>query len=137
VRPENGSVALESLIPGLNLGLMAIIWIGILVMLVARFHAAVVSNDTTLKVANRLVAVTFFGLACRLVERCRVQLRPFITATSGQREARATRSRPLDSRYKPRGSSAARPVHASPLRAQGDSGEGALAALQPSHGFHP
>lgn len=67
VRPENGSVALQSLALGLTLGVIAVIWISVLVMLVARFRAAVVSNDTILKVANRLAAVTFFGLACRLV----------------------------------------------------------------------
>lgn len=66
VRPEAGSLALQSSILGLTLALMAVAWIGLVVLLVGRFRAAVASNTTFLKLANRLAAVTFFGLACRL-----------------------------------------------------------------------
>lgn len=66
VHPENGAIALQSLVLGGTLAAMAIVWIGILVFLVGRFRSAVASNETFLKFANRLAAVTFVGLACRL-----------------------------------------------------------------------
>lgn len=66
VHPEHGAVALQSLLLGATLAAMAIVWIGVLVLLVGRFRSAVASSTTFLKLANRLAAVTFFGLACRL-----------------------------------------------------------------------
>lgn len=66
VHPESGAVALQSAILGVTLAGMAVIWIGSLVLLVGRFRSAVASSTTLLKLANRLAAVTFFGLACRL-----------------------------------------------------------------------
>lgn len=66
VRPDEGAVALQSVALGGTLAGMAILWIGALVLLVGRFRAAVASSEAFLKVANRLAAVTFFGLACRL-----------------------------------------------------------------------
>jgi len=66
VHPGNGAVAVQSLILGVTLAGMAILWIGALVLLVGRFRWAVASSTTFLKLANRLAAVTFFGLACRL-----------------------------------------------------------------------
>lgn len=67
VRPNHGSLALQSLALGLTLALMAVAWIGLMVLLVGRFRSAVAQNTTFLKLANRLAAVTFVGLACRLV----------------------------------------------------------------------
>lgn len=66
VRPEAGSLALQSAVLGLTLALMAVAWIGLVVAVVGRFRAAVASNTTFLKLANRLAAVTFAGLAFRL-----------------------------------------------------------------------
>ncbi len=66
VRPEAGSLALQSLLLGLTLALMAVAWIGLVVVLVGRFRAAVATSSSVLRFANRLAAVTFAGLACRL-----------------------------------------------------------------------
>ncbi len=66
VHPEGGWLAVQSIILGATLALMALAWIGLVVVTVGRFRAAVVSQATFLKLANRLAAVTFFGLACRL-----------------------------------------------------------------------
>jgi threonine/homoserine/homoserine lactone efflux protein len=66
VRPEQGAVAAQSLLLGVTLAGMAIAWIGALVLLAGRFRSAVASSTTFLKLANRLAAVTFLGLACRL-----------------------------------------------------------------------
>ena len=66
VRPERGALAVQSLVLGTTLAVMAIAWIGLLVVMVGRFRTAVGSSPTFLKLANRLAAVTFFGLACRL-----------------------------------------------------------------------
>ena len=46
--------------------LMAAAWIGFVVVVVGHFRAVVASSTTFLTIANRLAAVTFFGLACRL-----------------------------------------------------------------------
>ncbi|TGD94935.1 LysE family translocator [Methylobacterium nonmethylotrophicum] len=66
VRPEAGSLALQSFVLGSTLALMAVAWIGFVVVVVGRFRAVVASSTTFLKIANRLAAVTFAGLACRL-----------------------------------------------------------------------
>lgn len=66
VHPENGAVALQSFILGVTLAGMAIIWLGAVVFVVGRFRSIVAGSTTFLKLANRLAAVTFFGLACRL-----------------------------------------------------------------------
>ncbi len=66
VHPEHGGVAVQSCILGVTLAVMAILWIGALVLLVGSFRSAVASSTTFLKLANRLAAITFFGLACRL-----------------------------------------------------------------------
>ena len=65
VRPE-GSLAGQSLILGTTLALMAVAWMGLAVLAVGRFRTAVAANGTFLRTANRLSAVTFVGLACRL-----------------------------------------------------------------------
>lgn len=67
VHPENGSVAVQSLVLGMTLAAMAIVWIGGMVLVVGRFRSAVSGSTTFLNVANKLAAVTFFGLACRLM----------------------------------------------------------------------
>ena len=66
IHPESGSVALQSFVLGTTLAGIAIIWIAGLVLLVGRFRSTVASSKPFLKVANRLAAVTFFGLAVRL-----------------------------------------------------------------------
>jgi threonine/homoserine/homoserine lactone efflux protein len=66
VHPEKGTVALQSFILGATLGGMAIVWMGTLVLIVGRFRSAVASSTTFLSLANRLAAVAFFGLACRV-----------------------------------------------------------------------
>jgi threonine/homoserine/homoserine lactone efflux protein len=66
VRPDRGSLAVQSLILGMTLAVMAVAWIGLVVMAVGRFRATIASNTTFLRLANRLAAVTFVGLACRL-----------------------------------------------------------------------
>ena len=66
VHPRHGSLALQSLVLGMTLAVMAVAWIGLMVALVARFRDGVVRNPAFLRFANRLAAVTFLGLACRL-----------------------------------------------------------------------
>jgi len=66
VRPEAGSLGLQSFLLGLTLAFMAVAWIGFVVVVVGRFRSALASNTSFLKFANRLAAVTFFGLAYRL-----------------------------------------------------------------------
>lgn len=66
VRPGHGSLALQSLVLGTTLAAVACLWIGLLVVLAGRFRAALAASAGFLKAANRLAAVTFLGLACRL-----------------------------------------------------------------------
>jgi threonine/homoserine/homoserine lactone efflux protein len=66
VHPEAGSLVLQSFVLGSTLALMALAWIGLLVVAVGRFRALLATSGTFLKLANRLAAVTFAGLACRL-----------------------------------------------------------------------
>ena len=66
VRPGNGSLAIQSFLLGTTLALMALAWIGLIVVAVGRFRTAVARNAAFLKLANRLASVTFVGLACRL-----------------------------------------------------------------------
>lgn len=66
IRPEQGSLALQSLLLGATLAVMALIWIGLVVLVVGRARAVIATNTTVLKLVNRLAAVTFVGLACRL-----------------------------------------------------------------------
>jgi threonine/homoserine/homoserine lactone efflux protein len=66
MHPVAGSLPLQSLVLGLTLALMALAWIGFVVVVVGRFRAVVASSTTFLKTANRLASVTFAGLACRL-----------------------------------------------------------------------
>lgn len=63
VHPEAGALALQSLVLGLTLAVMAIVWIGTLVFLVGHFRSVVSSSTTFRKLANRLAAATFVGLA--------------------------------------------------------------------------
>lgn len=67
VIPEKGNLPLQSFIIGMTLALMAIVWIGAVVLMVGRFRSIVASNTSFLKFANRLAAVTFLGLAARLL----------------------------------------------------------------------
>ena len=67
VYPESGSVAVQSLMLGATLAGMALLWLGILVFLVGRFRTVVSASAKFQIFANRFAAVTFFGLACRLV----------------------------------------------------------------------
>ncbi len=66
VRPGHGSLALQSVVLGMTLAAMGVMWIGLMVALVVRFRDGVVRHPAFLKLANRLAAVTFVGLACRL-----------------------------------------------------------------------
>ena len=66
VHPENGAVALQSFVLGATLAGMAMVWLGTVALVVGRFRSIVAGSTTFLKMANRLAAVTFFGLACRL-----------------------------------------------------------------------
>ena len=66
VRPEHGSFVVQSLILGMTLALMAVVWIGLVVVAVGRFRSAISSNTTFHKFTGRLAAVTFIGLAVRL-----------------------------------------------------------------------
>lgn len=66
VHPENGAVALQSVVLGATLAGMAIVWIGGLVLVFARFRSALAANRTFLRLANRVAAATFLGLACRM-----------------------------------------------------------------------
>jgi threonine/homoserine/homoserine lactone efflux protein len=66
VRPEQGSLAIQSLVLGTTLAVMAVAWIGLIVLLVAKARTSVASSPLFLKVANRLASITFFGLAVRL-----------------------------------------------------------------------
>lgn len=67
VHPENGAVAVQSVVLGSTLAMMAILWLGAVVLVVGRFRSIVAGSATFLRLANRLAAITFFGLACRLV----------------------------------------------------------------------
>jgi threonine/homoserine/homoserine lactone efflux protein len=66
VRPENGAVGLQSLVLGLTLAGMATAWLGMLVVVIGRARNALTANALFLKVARRLAAATFVGLACKL-----------------------------------------------------------------------
>ena len=66
VRPDSGSLAVQSFILGTTLAVMAVAWMGFIVIAVGRFRTAVATSPTFLKLANRLACVTFVGLACRL-----------------------------------------------------------------------
>jgi threonine/homoserine/homoserine lactone efflux protein len=66
IHPEHGSLALQSLVLGTTLAAMAVGWIGLVVLLVARARAAVASSPGFLKAANRLASLSFLGLAVRL-----------------------------------------------------------------------
>lgn len=66
VHPETGSLVLQSFVLGATLAVMALAWIGLLVVAVGRFRTLLASSGTFLRLANRLAAVTFAGLACRL-----------------------------------------------------------------------
>ena len=67
VRPDQGAVALQSLMLGATLAALALVWLGTLVIVVGQFRAALAPSAGFLKLANRLAAVTFLGLACRLL----------------------------------------------------------------------
>jgi len=60
------SVALQSLLLGSTVAVLAIMWMGALALLTGRFRERLAGSPTFLKVANKLAALTFFGLACRL-----------------------------------------------------------------------
>jgi threonine/homoserine/homoserine lactone efflux protein len=66
IRPEAGPVALQSLVLGLTLAGIAVLWLALLVIAAGKFRAALGERALFLKLANRLAAATFFGLACRL-----------------------------------------------------------------------
>lgn len=67
LRTENGSFALQSVVLGMTLVGIAIVWLGVLVLLFDHVRSAVASSAGFLKMANRLAALIFVGLACRLV----------------------------------------------------------------------
>lgn len=66
INPDSHSAGLQSLILGTTLAVMAVIWIGLLVLITGRYRSSVATNKTFLLVANRLASVTFLGLACRV-----------------------------------------------------------------------
>ena len=65
VQPRHGFLALQSATLGATLAVMALAWIGLMVVLVGRFRTAV-ARPAFLRLVNRLAAATFVGLACRL-----------------------------------------------------------------------
>jgi threonine/homoserine/homoserine lactone efflux protein len=61
---------LQSILLGTTLVAIAIVWLGALVLLIGRIRSALASSAGFLKLANRVAAFTFVGLACLvLVER--------------------------------------------------------------------
>jgi len=66
IRPEHGLVGLQSLVFGLTLAGMALVWVGLLVIVASKARNAVTGRKLFLRLANRLAAVAFAALACRL-----------------------------------------------------------------------
>ena len=66
IDPTSGSAALQSLILGLTLAVMAVVGIGLAVVVVSRFRTAATNNTLFLQLANKFASITFFGLALRL-----------------------------------------------------------------------
>ncbi|GAA6189252.1 LysE family translocator [Litorivita sp. NS0012-18] len=66
IRPEQGAVATQSLVLGVTLAAMAVMWIGFVVLAVGRMRARIATSPAVLCMANRLAAVTFAALALRL-----------------------------------------------------------------------
>jgi threonine/homoserine/homoserine lactone efflux protein len=66
IRPEHGPVGLQSLVFGLTLAGMALVWVGLLVIVAGKARNAIAGRRLFLRLANRLAAVTFAALACRL-----------------------------------------------------------------------
>lgn len=67
VRPELGNVAIQSGLLGLTLAGMALLWISALVLLAGRFRARIATTAAIVGIANKLAAMTFLGLAGRLM----------------------------------------------------------------------
>ncbi|MEE3101626.1 MAG: LysE family transporter, partial [Pseudomonadota bacterium] len=66
IRPDQGSVAAQSLLLGATLAGMAVLWIGAMTLAAGRFRSVVAADPRFLRLANRLAAATFAGLALRL-----------------------------------------------------------------------
>ena len=66
IRPGNGSLALQSLMLGATLAAMTLLWLGPVVLAVAQARAVVGRNRRVIKIVQRLAAISFVGLACRL-----------------------------------------------------------------------
>lgn len=66
VHPESGSLALQSFVLGGTLAVMAFLWIGSMVTILGRFRSSVATTETFQRVAQKLAALTFVGLALRL-----------------------------------------------------------------------
>ncbi len=66
VRPEHGSLALQGVVLGRALAATGVMWIGMMAALVVQCRDGVLRHPAFPKLANRLAAVTFVGLACRL-----------------------------------------------------------------------
>ena len=76
IEPQAGNIAVQSLILGSTLAVMAVIGIGMFVAFVAKFRMLVTKNQTFLSCANKFASVTFFGLAIRLAfqDDCVIEL---------------------------------------------------------------
>lgn len=74
LQPNHGSLAAHGLILGMTLALVAIVWIGFVIVITGRFRETATQNIKFIKFANRLAAITFMGLACRLAIEERAQL---------------------------------------------------------------
>ncbi|NCV51807.1 MAG: LysE family translocator [Gammaproteobacteria bacterium] len=66
IDPKMGNLALQSLILGLTLALIAIVLLGLVVVFVANVRAAASDNFWFVRYANKFASITFFGLALRL-----------------------------------------------------------------------
>jgi threonine/homoserine/homoserine lactone efflux protein len=66
ISPQNGSSVIQSIILGVTLAAMAMVWIGLLVMISGYYRKDAAYNRTFLLIANRLASLTFLGLALRV-----------------------------------------------------------------------
>jgi threonine/homoserine/homoserine lactone efflux protein len=66
IRPAAGHVWLQSLVLGLTLAAVALVWVGALALATGRARARVAQSATVVRVLQRVAAVAFLGLAARL-----------------------------------------------------------------------
>lgn len=63
---DSGPLALQSLVLGLTLAAIAIVWVGCLVVFVGRARALAARSEPFVRFMRRLAAIAFAGLAVRL-----------------------------------------------------------------------